>query len=284
MAETERHAALVDHDRRPQAVRTVAPQRRGERFGEAEPAGVQRHADLGIAAQAVELGDLLRRGDAARDRHRGIACRRADLFGKGEIGALKAPLALDEGHEKTADQLAQLGDALEHALAGALAPAFYHHLAMTGVEGGDHALGRQRAQHLGPRRGAEHHLLCAAVEPGDRAGRVADAAADPAPGEVDQVLDDRGVRALPERRVEIDHRDLADQAEAPGERARIAGIQRLCLAADQLDRLAILQVDRGDDHGRGITLFSWRSCIPQSAQLVTIVRMIEGAHGRRVEP
>ena len=87
----------------------------------------------------------------------------------------------------------------------------------------------------------------------------------------------RGIRALPERGIEIDHRDLADQAEAPGERTRIARIQRLGLAADQLDRLAVLQVDRGDDHGRGITLSSWQSFIPQSSALVAIVPMVEPA-------
>ena len=67
---------------------------------------------------------------------------------------------------------------------------------------------------------------------------------------VDQVLDHGGVAAAAERGVEIDDRDLADPAEALGERARIAGVERLGLAADQLDRLAGLEIDRGDDHGR----------------------------------
>ena len=125
-----------------------------------------------------------------------------------------------------------------------------HHLAVAGVEGGDHALARQLAQHLGPGRGAEHYLERAAIEPGDRARHVADAAAHAARREIDQVLDDRGVGALAERGVEVDHRDLADHAEAFGKRAGIARIQRLDLAADQLDRMAALQVDRGDDHGR----------------------------------
>ena len=282
MAEAERHAPLVDHHGRPQTVRAVALQRRGERFGEAEPAGVQRHADLGIAAEAIELRDLLGGRDAARDGYRGIARRRADLFGKREVGAGKAPLALDEGHEKAADQIAQLGEALEHALAGARTPALDHDFAVAGVERGDRALARQRAQHLGPRRRAEHHLVGAAVEPGDRAGRVADAAAHAAWGEIDQLLDDRGIRALPERGIQIDHRDLADHAETPRERARIARIERLGLAADQLDRLAALQVDRGDDHGRTITLASWQSFIPQSSALVAAVPMLE-TRPRRVE-
>ncbi len=110
-------------------------------------------------------------------------------------------------------------------------------------------------------------------------GRVADAAAHAAWGEIDQLLDDRGIRALPERGIQIDHGDLADQAETPRERARIARIERLGLAADQLDRLAALQVDRGDDHGRTITLASWQSFIPQSSALVAVVPMLEPARG-----
>ena len=124
---------------------------------------------------------------------------------------------------------------------------------MAGVESSDHPLLRQLAQHVGPRRGAEHHLARAAIEPGDRAGHVADAAAHAARREFEQLLDERGVGALTERGVEVDHRDLADHAEAFGKRAGIARIQRLVLAADQLDGLAVLQVDRGDDHGRTCT-------------------------------
>ena len=173
----------------------------------------------------------------------------------------EAPLALDEGHEKAADQVAQLRDALQHALAGALLPALDHDLAVAGVERGDHALrAAARCSTSGLRGGAEHHLLRAAIEPGDlRSPRRGCRRPRRHGARSTSSSIDRGVRALPERGIEIDHRDLADQAEAPRERARIAGIQRLGLAADQLDRLAVLQVDRGDDHGRSITLSSRQS-------------------------
>ena len=121
---------------------------------------------------------------------------------------------------------------------------------MPRVERGDHPLARQLLQDLRARGGAEHDADGATIEPGDRGRDVADAAADPAGREVDEVLDHRGVRALAERGIEVDHRDLADQAVAPRERPRVAGIERLLLAADQLDRMAVLQIDRGDDHGR----------------------------------
>ena len=133
--------------------------------------------------------------------------------GELEIGPLKPPLALDEGDEEAAREVAQLGDALEHAVPGALLPALDHDLAVPGVERRDHALAGQLAQHLGPRGRAEHHLHGAPVEPADRRVGVPDAAADPAAREADQVLD-HGRCCRAERGVEIDHRDLADPAEA----------------------------------------------------------------------
>ena len=117
--------------------------RRRKGLGERQPVGIERHADLGSAAEAVELGHLVGRGDAARDRDRGIAGGRADLFREAEVGALQAPLALDEGHEKAAREPAQRRDPLEHALAGALLPAFDDDLAVARVERRDDPLARQ---------------------------------------------------------------------------------------------------------------------------------------------
>ena len=47
-------AALVDHDGGVEPVRAVGDQRRHDRVGEVEPAGVERHADLGVGADLVE--------------------------------------------------------------------------------------------------------------------------------------------------------------------------------------------------------------------------------------
>ena len=60
------------------------------------------------------------------------------------------------------------------------------------------------------------------------------------------------------RGVEVDHRDLAGQREALGDRAGVAGVDRLLGAADELDGLAALQVDAGDDHGRTLMPCSCR--------------------------
>ncbi len=79
---------------------------------------------------------------------------------------------------------------------------------------------------------------------------VADAAADAAGEAGQQALDQLGVAALAHGRVEVDHRDLARDREPLGDRAGVAGVDRLLGAADELDGLAALQVDAGDDHGR----------------------------------
>ena len=144
----------------------------------------------------------------------------------------------------------QLGDPLQDAAAGALLPALDHDLAVPGVERRDHPLARQLRQDLGLGGGAEDDLARTLVEPADRGRDVADAAADAAGEAGQQALDQRGVAAGAHGGVEVDHRDLAGEREALGDRAGVAGVDRLLGAADELDGLAALQIDAGDDHGR----------------------------------
>ncbi len=178
-AEPERDAALVDHDRRPETVRPIAAERRGEGFGETELARIERHADLSVTAEPVQLRDLGGGRDAACDGDRSVAGRLANALGEIEIGALEPALALDEGDEEAAYQIAQLGDPLEDALPGRLLPALDDDLAVAGIERRDHPLARQHCQQIGAGGGAQHDLDRAAVKPADRAVDVADAAADP---------------------------------------------------------------------------------------------------------
>ena len=103
---------------------------------------------------------------------------------------------------------------------------------------------------LGLGRGAEDDLARTAVEPADRRLDVADAAADPAGRSASRSSISAALLPRAHGRVEVDHGDLAGQAEALGDRPRVAGVERLRRAADELDRLAALQVDGGDDHGR----------------------------------
>ena len=87
---------------------------------------------------------------------------------------------------------------------------------------------------------------------------VADAAADAAGEARQQALDQRGVAAGAHGGVEVDHRDLAGEREPLGDRHGIAGVDRLLGAADELDGLAALEVDAGDDHGRTLIPCSCR--------------------------
>ena len=142
--------------------------------------------------------------------------------------------------------------------AGALLPALDHHLAVARVERGDHPLARQPRQDLGLRRRAQDHLAGTQVQPAHGRLDVADAAADPAGEPRQQALDQPGVAALAHGGVEVDHRDLAREREPLRDRRRIAGVDRLLGAADELDGLAALEIDAGDDHGRTLIPCSWR--------------------------
>ena len=114
------------------------------------------------------------------------------------------------------------------------------------------ALARQLRQQLGHGGGAEddlapHPRRASAMRRLERRGcRRRRGTAQ----RCDEARDQRRVAALAEGGVEIDHRDLAGDREPLGDRQRIAGVERLLLAADELHGLAALQIDRRDDHGR----------------------------------
>ena len=88
---------------------------------------------------------------------------------------------------------------------------------------------------------------------------VADAAADPAGEAREQRLDQGGVAAGAHGGIEVDDRDLAgDARSARRSGIGIAGVDGLLGAADELDGLAALEVDAGDDHGRTLMPCSCR--------------------------
>ncbi len=134
---------LVAHHGRPQTVGAVGNQGCGKGIGEIEPAGVDGHPDLGVGAETVEGGHLVGGGDAARDGDPGARCGLDDPSRSLEIDPAEAAFALDEGDEKAADQLVQLGQPVEHRGAGSFGPAPHHHLAVDAVEGRDHPVARQ---------------------------------------------------------------------------------------------------------------------------------------------
>ena len=188
-------------------------------------------------------------------------------------------------HQKAADQVAQLGDALEHAAPRALPPALDHHLAVPRIECCDHPLARQRLQELGPRRRAEHDAQRPRSSQADRRldrgcrrrpGRAPARSAPRPPARCCRwpSAASRSTTAISPTRPKL-----------PRERARVAGVERLLLAADELHRLAVLQVDRGDDHGRSAMPSADQDALDVGDAEIAVVEDRGGEHriGARLE-
>jgi hypothetical protein len=146
--------------------------------------------------------------------------------------------------------LAELVDAVLDAGARAPGPALDDDLVVAGVEGGDHALAGERERISGVAAVPRMTLRAPVVEPPDRGVDVADTPAHAAGGDVEQLADEPGVRAGPERRVEVDDRDLADAPEALGDGARVARLDDQLLAARELDGLPPMRSIDGMITGR----------------------------------
>src|SRR5262249_48209079 len=139
------------------------------------------------------------------------------------------------------------------------------HLAMFGVQCGDDAISWKLAQDIRHRGRAEYDFCRAGIEPVQGGVHVADAAADAAWRDADQLANDRGVWrrlrcAATQRGVETDNRDLACQRELPPNGDRIAGIQNFFAAADELHGVSVHQIDRRNDQFRTSTPAAARNC------------------------
>src|SRR5439155_20439290 len=100
------------------------------------------------------------------------------------------------------------------------------------------------------RRGADHDLRGARVEPRARRVQIANAAADAARRPAYHLTDQPCVRAPPlaERGVEVDDRYLSGHRELLEPAQGIAAVQDELPALAELDRAAPHPVDPGDDH------------------------------------
>ncbi len=261
VGETQRDAVLVGDDRGPQAVGAVGVHAGADGVGETEAAGVEGHADLGVDSFAVERGDLRDVRHAAGDRQTRVPGVLLQLHGAFDAEAAHGSFGLDEGDEEAADEVAQLFHAFGDAGAGGLAPAVRHYFAVVRIQRGDDALARELAEDLGASRGAEDDLVSAGIQPAPGCVDVADAAADAAAGEREEIGHDGAVAPLAEGRVEVDDGDLADDAEALGDGARVAGVEFLFAALHELHRGAAHEIDRRDDHVRTSSPRAARACL-----------------------
>ena len=79
-----------------------------------------------------------------------------------------------------------------------------------------------------------------------------------------QALDQAAVVPPTEGGGQIDHRHLSGHAKARGDRRGRAGLEGLGLAADELHRLAVEEVDGRDQHGRTQTPAAARACLTEA--------------------
>src|SRR2546426_8902548 len=112
------------------------------------------------------------------------------------------------------------------------------------------SLARQGAAEVRARRRADHDLRGACVEPLARRVQISNAAAHAAGRPAHHLTDQPRVRALSERRVEVDDRYLSGDRELPEPGQRIAAIQHEVTTPAELNRASLHQIDAGDDHRR----------------------------------
>ena len=163
---------------------------------------------------------------------------------------MQPALALDERDEEAVDEVAEVLHGVEDVAAGARPPAVDDDLALDRVQRGDHTLARQRGEHLAYRRRAQHDLRGARVEPGPGRFRGANPAAHATGRDPQQFANQPGVRAAAEGGVQVHDRDFARQPELLGDGPRIAGVEDFLATADELDGLALHQINRRHNHRR----------------------------------
>jgi hypothetical protein len=246
----QRLAARRLDDGRDQAVGPVAAEAREDRPSQREASGVQRHPDLRVDADRVKRAHVVLGRHPPRDGEPGVPRQGLEPLRFVKTRAGHAPLPLHEGDQKGGDEGQQLAHALGDGRAGPRRPAVDDHLVVDRVQRRHHAIARQLRQQLRPCGGPEDDLLGTGIEPGPRLLDRADPPTDDTPVPLDQRHDDRAVVAGAQGRVEVDDRDRPGRAKAAGPPLGVAGVNGALPAADELDRLAALEIDARDDHGR----------------------------------
>src|SRR6267378_2389414 len=143
--ETERSTRFVADHSRPHVARQRFRERRGDGLAKRELAGIQRHADLRIGADAIQLRNVRSGGDPAGGGDARPHRRTNDRLDRGEVEPSHLSFLLHLCEEETTDNWRELAHTLEDADAGLRAPTVHDDLAALGVHRGDHALARQGA-------------------------------------------------------------------------------------------------------------------------------------------
>src|SRR5690606_20053916 len=222
-----------------------------------QPSRVDRHADDRVDAHRVEGVDLLLRGDAASrdERPRRRLAHRADGV---EIGALHQPFTVDVRVEELGAERFELSDRFDGGDRHGLTPALHRDAPALRVDGRDDAVGAHRigepcgelevgATVLEERR-PDDHVRGALIENRARALDRADAAADATRTPRADVLHERVVVAGADGGVEVDELQLRVAFEPPQPAVEVIVFEREALSLDELDDLAVAEIDCGYQH------------------------------------
>ncbi len=212
-------------------------------------------------AQPLQLADLLERGDAAGGGEF-ERCGRAQAPEPVEVGPRQHSFLIHVGAQEARAVRLKLAEHFFGAEGRGLAPALDDDAAALGVERDDQPVAADPAAHgveelpvhtAGlERRRAHDDPARALLDQFLRPFHGAHAAANARHGVGRQVLDDGVVGAASQRRIQVDHLDLGERGEPAQHLLRRPAFQRFLPALNELDHLAVHQVDARNDHA-GLT-------------------------------
>jgi hypothetical protein len=156
------------------------------------------------------------------------------LLDQAQVESLHHSFDVHLGKEKSGGVGRQLGDAIDGITARCCPPAFNDDRPVAGVDSGDETLARELGQEVTRRRGADDDARSPGIEPVARGVDGSNTTAHPAGRAAHHLTDDGGVGALAQRRIEVDHGDLARDAELLQAREGIAAIEHQLTSATKL--------------------------------------------------
>ena len=247
---TERAARLVADHGRPHLARQRLRKRRCDSVTQRKPARVQRHADLCIGSQAIELGNFGRGRDSTGGSHPCSGRGSDDSVDSGAVEPAHLPLFFHLREEEATNKRRELANTLQDRDTSVRSPPVHDDLAASGIQGGDDPLTWQRAAEIRRRSGADHHLCRARIEPATGAVEIADPSADATRRPAHEISDQLGIRTPTERGIQIHDGHVPCDGEFLQSRDGIAAVEHEVLAAAQLHRASRHDVDTRYDHRR----------------------------------
>src|SRR5579871_437483 len=193
-----------------------------------------------------------------------MLCGRAEATEPGEVGTLHHAFLIHVGAEKAAAIGLEAAEHFPGGEIGRFAPAFHDDLAVFGIERDDNAFGSDgRDDFFESRsegRSADDDSIGTLIDQPSRAVGSPHTAADSADSLRSDELDQGGIFTGAHGRVEIDHLDLREGGEFAQHFERRVAFEGFFAALNELDDLAVHEIDARNDHTR-----TW---VPRAARYV----------------